>query len=280
MGYIYKIYNDNNDKIYIGQTKNDLKIRWNQHIHNSQYEDSILYRAMKKYGYNTFHMEKLEECDDNLLNDREKYWINYFHSYGKGYNATPGGTSIYSGNMNKLVDIGLIKQLWDEGKSIMDIKRITGYSKTTIQEHLNDYENYSIKESIQRGNEISHLDRGIKVIQLDLMGNKIAEFSSILEAAKKTNTQTANIRKCLKGERKKAGGFKWETTDPQFILNKQKTKIYQYDLNNNLIAIFNNKSEAARITGADSSGISKVCKGKAKTCGGYFWKEILEEENP
>lgn len=46
------------------------------------------------------------------------------------------------------------------------------------------------------------------------MGNKIAEFSSILEAAKKTNTQTANIRKCLKGERKKAGGFKWETIDP------------------------------------------------------------------
>lgn len=34
------------------------------------------------------------------------------------------------------------------------------------------------------------------------------------------------------------------------------------------------------MTGADSSGISKVCKGKTKTCGGYFWKEILEEENP
>ena len=32
-GYIYKIVNDVNDKIYIGQTRRTVEERWNYHIY-------------------------------------------------------------------------------------------------------------------------------------------------------------------------------------------------------------------------------------------------------
>jgi hypothetical protein len=34
---------------------------------------------------------QIEECNNDLLNDRERYWINYYDSYKNGYNNTYGG---------------------------------------------------------------------------------------------------------------------------------------------------------------------------------------------
>jgi len=38
--------------------------------------------------------------------------------------------------------------------------------------------------------------------------------------------------------------------------------------------VFEGIREAARITGLDSSGISKSCRGKLKTCGGFSWRYV------
>lgn len=48
MGYIYKITNDINDKIYIGKTINTLKERWTQHLNSINKKRTHLYLAMKK----------------------------------------------------------------------------------------------------------------------------------------------------------------------------------------------------------------------------------------
>ena len=278
MGFIYKIWNDNNNKIYIGQTSISVKNRWSHHLYDYIKYDTPLYRAMKKYGAASFHIETIEECNDENLNDREIYWIQYYNSYISGYNATPGGTSVQSGNMNKLIDDKKIKQLWDEGYSISDIKNMLQCAKITVQDHLKDYENYSIEEAILRGKTSSSLKRGREILQYDLNNNFIQSFPSIKVAAEKCQLQPANIRKCANGERKRCGNYKWKYANNN-IKNKKQTKIYQYDLQHHLINIFNNKLEASKATGCDNSGISKVCNGKAKTCGGYIWeeKEILEE---
>lgn len=49
---IYKIYNDVNSKLYIGQTTKSLEERINGH-HSSMIggQDTHLYRAMRKYGW-------------------------------------------------------------------------------------------------------------------------------------------------------------------------------------------------------------------------------------
>ena len=52
-----------------------------------------LYDAMNKYGYDNFVPSIIEECNDNLLNEREIYWIKFYNTTDKsiGYNMTTGG---------------------------------------------------------------------------------------------------------------------------------------------------------------------------------------------
>lgn len=107
MGYIYKITNEINNKVYIGQTIQTLKNRWYAHKSNSKKSDFHLYRAMRLYGVDKFHIEAIEEVDDHLLNEREQYWIQIYDSYRNGYNSNIGGncgsfesTPVYQYDLN------------------------------------------------------------------------------------------------------------------------------------------------------------------------------------
>ena len=274
MGYIYKIWNEDNDKLYIGQTSIGIKARWSQHLKNYLTNDAVIYRAMRKHGAGIFHIEEIEECDNSILDEREIYWIAYYDSYKNGYNSKPGGTALPTGNAPKRVDDLLIKKLWDEGLSISQIAEKTKNSSTAIREHLLDYENYSIKESNKRGNRQTGIAKRKSVSQWDLNGKFIKNYSSITEASNETNIPIQNISKCLTKQRKTAGNFYW--TNEQELPKITKPKIYQYDLNGKLIQIFNTKKEAADLLHLDDGSIAKVCKGKRKTCGGFIWKEIYE----
>ena len=66
MGYIYKITNKVNNKSYIGQTtRDDVTIRWKEHIKNSKREERmVIYRAFRKYGIDNFLFSVLEECEN------------------------------------------------------------------------------------------------------------------------------------------------------------------------------------------------------------------------
>lgn len=41
-----------------------------------------------------FAIEEVEKCEDSILSERERYWIEYFGSFKNGYNATIGGDGI------------------------------------------------------------------------------------------------------------------------------------------------------------------------------------------
>ena len=98
MGFIYKITNQINNKVYIGLTTTTIKNRWKEHIGAiGRYKDKRpLYAAMSKYGIDNFSIEELEECDDLILAEREIYWIDYYNSYYNGYNATFGGDGTWN----------------------------------------------------------------------------------------------------------------------------------------------------------------------------------------
>lgn len=94
MGFIYKITNNVNQKVYIGQTKKTIEERFSAHIQKAKvYTNRYLYDAMNHYGYENFNVEQIEECEDALLDEREIYWISFYHSNEKdfGYNMTSGG---------------------------------------------------------------------------------------------------------------------------------------------------------------------------------------------
>ena len=58
MGYIYKIINLSNQKIYIGQTKKTIEERFQSHLKLAKnHVNRYLYDAMNKYGYNNFIIE-------------------------------------------------------------------------------------------------------------------------------------------------------------------------------------------------------------------------------
>lgn len=82
MAYIYKITNKVNNKVYIGKTERNIKIRWKEHCsHINVYPNIPLYRAIRKYGKDNFTIEIVEECETKTVDDREMYWINYYNTY-------------------------------------------------------------------------------------------------------------------------------------------------------------------------------------------------------
>lgn len=96
MGYIYKITNIINNKIYIGQTTKTITERFQKHINTMMYgTKTYLYNAMRKYGTSNFIIEKIEEIPNEKLDEREQYWIKYYNSYdpNQGYNMTLGGNA-------------------------------------------------------------------------------------------------------------------------------------------------------------------------------------------
>lgn len=93
MGYIYKITNQINGKSYIGKTERSIEVRWQEHLrHTKELAERLpLYKAMNKYGLENFKIEQIEECDNDVLDDREIFWIKQYGTYGNGYNCTGGG---------------------------------------------------------------------------------------------------------------------------------------------------------------------------------------------
>lgn len=91
LGHIYKITNKVNGKIYIGQTARDIEVRFAEHINTE--DDYPLHRAIKKYGWQNFVCEEIESVPLEKLDEREIYWIEFYHSNSSGYNATIGGKS-------------------------------------------------------------------------------------------------------------------------------------------------------------------------------------------
>lgn len=90
---IYKITNKKNGLCYIGQSV-DVANRWKEHIKCGLGIDTPiqnkLYKAMLNDGITNFTFELLEKCERNLLNEKEKFYIELYQSCNYGYNSTVG----------------------------------------------------------------------------------------------------------------------------------------------------------------------------------------------
>lgn len=91
---IYRITCTLDDRIYIGQAR-DIGDRWKTHIKCGLGIDTPankLYTAMLKNGIENYTFEVIEECAAADLNQKEKYWIDFYQSSIYGYNMTSGGS--------------------------------------------------------------------------------------------------------------------------------------------------------------------------------------------
>lgn len=95
-GWVYGIVNLVNDKIYIGQTVQDVALRIKQHkweLRSNKHTNLHLQRAYDKYGEDNFFFAPLLECASDKLDYYEQEYIQKFKALDKnyGYNLETGG---------------------------------------------------------------------------------------------------------------------------------------------------------------------------------------------
>lgn len=90
-GLIYKITNKTSKKSYIGKSM-EYRFEYRIEQHKNDNSDTHFARAKRKYGWDDFIIEIIEEnIPKHKMSDREKYWISYFDTFNNGYNSTVGG---------------------------------------------------------------------------------------------------------------------------------------------------------------------------------------------
>lgn len=120
-GVVYKITNIVNNKVYIGQTKDFKRRKW-EHTHmfaKGVHENILIQNDLATYGKSVFVFDVLEECNtrEQLL-DRETFYINQYG--GIDSNNTYNMQDRFNANaiMRELNSAGQIgKTLSDEHKS-------------------------------------------------------------------------------------------------------------------------------------------------------------------
>jgi len=207
MGYIYKITNRIDKKIYVGQTIQDVEARWKDHLKKGS-NCRYLKSAINKYGLDNFDFKLVCITFDNLLDDMEIKYIEQYNSLvPNGYNLRLGGNSgrhnaetkqKISDTLKNRYQNGLIHPRNQLGKLHSEI------SKKKISESLKGRK--MSQESINK----RILSRRIyKIIQLDIHGNRLNTFDSCKEAGEYIGISLGSISSCCNGKRKTAKGFVW-----------------------------------------------------------------------
>ncbi len=266
-GYVYKITNMVNDKVYIGITRTNQNERFLQHIKESNQEENKnrkLYSAFKEFGVYSFKIEILEEVKENTLKEREKYYIKLYNSIEKGYNMTNGGEGC---RIIPYTDEQIIKQYYKSQCSTCKTAGILGISEYSVRNILD-------KWGIQRGNKVvNSIKQGVKVKQYTKLGEYIKTFVCLREAAREVtgNEKNAYRISCVaKGKEKSAFGYLWELEDKNKTEKNQRNNIVrtggipveQIDITSNkILDIFDSMHAAARYIieeGLSKASISSV----------------------
>lgn len=185
-GFIYKITNQVNNKVYIGQTRFTVEHRWKQHLrHFKSGRNTILYKAFKKYGVENFKVEPIEEVDVNSLDQREIFWIAKYDSFNSGYNATLGGSKggIYIWTDSKYEEI---RDLYLSGFTLKTIGEKFKVSSDTIRTILK-----SMNVKIRR--QPFNINR----IEKDLVIESYKNGTSLTSIAKQFNTDREAVKRFL-----------------------------------------------------------------------------------
>jgi len=209
MGYIYKIRNKIDNKIYVGQTIGDLERRWKTHL-NTGSNCRYLKSAINKYGVDNFEFKLVCITFDNQLDDMEiKYIEQYNCLVPDGYNLRLGGNSGRHNAETKQKISETLKKRYDN-----DIIRL---NNTRIGKPLSEITKKKLSEA-HKGKQKSQesINKSIisrrknKVIQLDIDGNRLNSFDSCKEAGEYIGTTTSNICMCCNGKTKTAKGYFWK----------------------------------------------------------------------
>lgn len=313
---IYKITAKHNGKIYIGQSI-DIYERWRGHWKQvNQGDSNYIHNAMRKYGKDGFIFEIIERCSQDIINEREKYWIDYYDSYNNGYNLTIGGEGIkgkiftdeerenkrnfsVNNNLNKpIIQFDLDGNIVAEWVGSKEINKKLGYSFGSISAcaKMKDkyrtaygyiwlYKDYYEKNGIDLQ---YHLEKLVNdsIYQIDKSGKIVKIWDNMGSLPKKYKPST--LYQCLdetNKNHKTAYGYVWvfkrnynkdDDYSKYFIRNFDRNKIYQFSKNGIFITVHENLDIASLVSGVSYGNIGHCVRHEQKTAGGYIW--LLEKD--
>lgn len=304
--YIYKITNQINGKIYVGQhATNNLKY---------YYKGSgvRLKEAKKKYGSENFKLEILEWYEGNSkqeFNSLERKWIIDLKSDDPsiGYNLTRNCGGGYISDAWYASRIGR-KHTEEEKRKISESNK--GKKITEKQRKINSERHKGriksnetirkMKESKGYSNENSYKKKTInkiryqKIEQYTLKGEYVQTFNSISDAVvfcgrdvKKVGVSA--ILKALSDFKYIAYGYRWKRIEindnlerecrynPLIVTHKYNRKnvkrIYQFTLEGEFVKEFESAADVCRELGlSNTNDIHLVCKGKRYSAKGFIWR--------
>lgn len=209
---IYKITNLLNGKIYIGQSK----------YRNPKYFGSgtLISKAKQKYGKENFKKEILETvCDENLLDEREIFWISFFKKEGYVlYNVQPGGR----GWSKEILDQYWEKRHAEERSKILEMLKEDTTEFFLINEEKIKHEHNT---KVYRTEVSDVTSSGIKkVYQFDKEGNLLIVFANLQHAYDSIPElkSKGNLCAACKGLRNFCAGYRWSYTETPNQLTSRK----------------------------------------------------------
>lgn len=246
----YKIYLIiNNAKttknLYVGQTYKSIDTRFKEHIKDSlnptrDHSKSALHKAIAKYGPENFSIQLIEEnISEELIDQKEQYYISYYDSYKNGYNKTIGGQGVHGYKHTTKTKQTLSQRsikTWDDLRNNPEklktrnskiAEALTGISKSVEhRQKLSEIASTRIgeknafygKHHSEKTKQLISQTNSVAIYAYDKQTNKfIKEFASATEAMSwlktegKTNNWNASmIIKCCKQLVKSAYGYIWK----------------------------------------------------------------------
>ena len=308
---IYMVRNKINNKIYFGQTtKGSFDERYGGNFPKNCSNDHIK-ASIEKYGWENFEVvEEFDIATSREeLNDLEEMYIKMWNTIDRryGYNKKHGGNNCKIGeelkerhyrreNHPRAREVHQYLESGDYIKSWSYLKEASialGIPDTSITSCCRgkfksaggyqwSYEKFDKLPTVER---VTHNGDRRKVYQYDEEGNFIREweYMNLIEEELKI-VKRQHVGKCCMGKCKSAGGYQWryasDVEDKHKNIgrpNRQPGKrtgkaVLQYSLEGQLIRKWDMMIDVEKELGISPTTITRCCKGKQSTSGGFIWK--------
>ena len=196
---IYKITSPSG-KIYIGQSIN-INSRIRKYRNKNCKNQVRLYNSILNYGFENHSFEIIEECFANKLNEKERFWQNYYNCTGnKGLNCKLTETDSISGKLSEETKFKIGFSNKGKKRTVEQIENMSIIMKGKFSGEKHPM--YGKKHTEDAKNKISESKKGNK----NMLGKNHSEkskekISNSLKGFKHTEESKAKISKGLLGRK-------------------------------------------------------------------------------
>lgn len=205
---IYKITSPNG-RIYIGQSIHLDKRKIDYYKYNKLGFQIKLKASVNKYGWSKHSFDIIEECSIELLNQRERYWQEYYNSVEEGLNCKLTTTKDKSGLLCQETKDNISNALKGRVRTPKECENIskamTGLKRPESGKAISKAHKERYKSKEERDKCAIKLRKAI--FQYDLENNLLGKFASLREASRQLDIDTGSISKVCKGKQKQTKGF-------------------------------------------------------------------------